>query len=146
MPDQNPLRYVFYIAVPPQKVWDGFTSQESNRTLFIGAEFEADWTPGGTVRWFGKGLDEEIVPFVRGQVLQADAPKLLQYTFATGSSDKFSRVTIELLPETEATKVTVTHDQWAEDDNSYSTSAEGWPRILSRMKTLLETGKTFKPH
>ena len=25
-------------------------------------------------------------------------------------------------------------------------SADGWPRILSRLKTLIETGKTFKPH
>jgi len=23
---------------------------------------------------------------------------------------------------------------------------DGWPRILSRLKTLLETGKTFRPH
>ena len=25
-------------------------------------------------------------------------------------------------------------------------NADGWPRILSRLKTLLETGKTFRPH
>ena len=46
----------------------------------------------------------------------------------------------------EATKVTVTHDDWAEDDPTYAACADGWPRILSRLKTLLETGKTFKPH
>jgi hypothetical protein len=32
-----------------------------------------------------------------------------------GNNDKASRATIELVPETEATKVTVTHDEWAED-------------------------------
>ena len=71
---------------------------------------------------------------------------MLQYTFAIGASSKFSRVTIELVPETEATKVSVTHDQWAEDDSAYAATADGWPRILSRLKTLIETGKTFKPH
>ena len=63
-----------------------------------------------------------------------------------GGSEKFSRATIELIPETEATKVTVTHDEWAEDDANYAACADGWPRILSRLKTLVETGKTFMPH
>jgi uncharacterized protein YndB with AHSA1/START domain len=63
-----------------------------------------------------------------------------------GQNDKASRATIELVPETEATKVTVTHDEWAKDDTTYAACADGWPRILSRLKTLLETGKTFKPH
>jgi hypothetical protein len=35
---------------------------------------------------------------------------------------------------------------WAEDDTTYAATADGWPRILSRLKTLIETGKTFKPH
>jgi len=51
-----------------------------------------------------------------------------------------------LTPETEATKVTVFHDEWADDDVTYGDCADGWPRILSRLKTLIETGKTFKPH
>ena len=43
-------------------------------------------------------------------------------------------------------QVTVTHDGWIEDDPGYASCADGWPRILSRLKTLIETGKTFKPH
>ncbi len=38
------------------------------------------------------------------------------------------------------------HDEWAQDDPASSSSSDGWPRILSRLKTLIETGKTFKPH
>ena len=90
--------------------------------------------------------DGKRTTYVHGQVLQCDPPKLLQYTFAMGPSTKFSRVTVELVPETEATKVSVTHDQWAEDDSAYAPTADGWPRILSRLKTLIETGRTFKPH
>jgi uncharacterized protein YndB with AHSA1/START domain len=55
-------------------------------------------------------------------------------------------VTAELEPETEATKLTITHDQWDEADPAYAFCADGWPRILSRLKTPLETGKTFRPH
>jgi uncharacterized protein YndB with AHSA1/START domain len=142
----TPLHFVYYFAAPPEKVWEGFVSAESNRIIFGGAELEVGLEPGGPMNWVGIAPDGTRTVFVRGEVLQADQPKLLQYTFAIGPSDKVSRVTIELVPETEATKVSVTHDNWANDDPAYTQCADGWPRILSRLKTLLETGKTFKPH
>ena len=143
---QTPLHFVFYFAAPPDKVWEGFVSPESNRIIFLGAELEADLKPGGSMNWVGVGADGKRTTYVRGEVLQSEPPKLLQYTFALGSSTTNSRVTLELLPESEATKVSVTHDQWTEDDPGYASCADGWPRILSRLKTLIETGKTFKPH
>ncbi|QNI36886.1 SRPBCC domain-containing protein [Edaphobacter albus] len=146
MSQQAPLRFVFYIAARPDKVWEGFVSPESNRILFMGSELEVELRPGGPMNWIGTGADGKRTTYVRGEVIQVKPHKLLQYTFATFSSTKFSRVTIELVPETEATKVTVTHDQWAEDNTDYSPCSDGWPRILSRLKTLIETGKTFKPH
>ncbi len=146
MADQAPLKYVFYIAAPPDKVWEGFVSPESNRIIFSGAEFQADLKPGGEIAWVGPGPDGKPVSYVRGKILRLEPPRVFQYTFAMGQNDKASRATIELVAETEATQVTVTHDQWAEDDTTYNACADGWPRILSRLKTLLETGKTFKPH
>jgi uncharacterized protein YndB with AHSA1/START domain len=146
MAEQAPLKFVYYIAAKPEKVWDGFVSQESNRTIFGGAEFQSDLKVGSPLAWVGKGPDGKPVEYVHGQVLQSEPPRLFQYTFATMGNKKQSRVTIDLLAESEATKVTVTHDQWAEDDSTYNATADGWPRILSRLKTLLETGKTFKPH
>ena len=147
MAQQTPLHFVFYFAAPPEKVWEGFVSPESNRILFMGAELEADLKPGGPMNWVGPGADGKRSIYVRGEVLQSEPPKLLRYTFALGSSSKTSQVTIELVPESEATRVSVTHDQWMEDDDAaYASCADGWPRILSRLKTLIETGKTFKPH
>jgi uncharacterized protein YndB with AHSA1/START domain len=141
-----PLSYVIYIAATPEKVWDGFVSKESNRVLFMGAELEAEWKPGGSMAWVGPGPDGKPTKYVQGEVLRFDPPKMLQYTFRMGQTATASRVSLELVPETEATKVTLTHDQWAEGDSSYAATADGWPRILSRLKTLIETGKTFKPH
>jgi uncharacterized protein YndB with AHSA1/START domain len=146
MPTRAALKYIFYIAATPEKVWEGFVSPESNRILFSGAEFQADLEPGGSLAWVGPGPDGKPMKYVHGKVLRVEPPRIFQYTFAMGPNDKPSRATIELLPETEATKVTVTHDEWADDDNTYTSCADGWPRILSRLKTLLETGKTFKPH
>ena len=141
-----PQKYIFYIAAAPEKVWEGFVSQESNRIIFAGAEFQLDSKPGGWLAWVGPGPDGKPMNYVQGKVLRFEPPKVFQYTFAMGQNDKPSRAMIELLPETEATKVTVTHDEWADDDTTYAACADGWPRILSRLKTLIETGKTFKPH
>lgn len=146
MAEQTPLRFVFYFAAPADKVWEGFVSVESNRVIFMGADFEIDLRPGGAMNWAGPGPDGQRVTYVRGEVLNVDPPKLLQYSFAMGASSAVSRVTLELTPESEATKVSVVHDQWVEDDAAYASCADGWPRILSRLKTLIETGKTFKPH
>ena len=146
MAEQSPLHYVFYFAAPADKVWDGFVSPESNRTIFMGAELEVDLKPGGPMNWVGTGPDGKRVIYVRGEVLKSETPRLLQYTFAMGSSSNSSLVTLELVPETEATRVSVTHDQWATGDPAYASCVDGWPRILSRLKTLIETGKTFKPH
>jgi uncharacterized protein YndB with AHSA1/START domain len=57
MAHQAPLNYVFYIAATPEKVWEGFVSQESNRIIFSGAELQADFKPGGSIAWVGPGPD-----------------------------------------------------------------------------------------
>jgi len=146
MAHQPPLKYVFYVAATPENVWECFVSAESNRIIFSGAEFQADLKPGGALAWVGPGPDGKPMTYVHGKVLRCEPPKVFQYTFAMGQNEKSSRAMIELVPETEATKVMVTHDEWAEDDLTYAACADGWPRILSRLKTLIETGKTFKPH
>lgn len=141
-----PLVFTYYIAAPIEKVWDGFVSKEANRTIFMGADFEVELNPGGSMTWSGSGKDGKPMRYVTGQVIKVEAPKLLEYNFGMGMGESMSHVRIELTPESEAVKVVVTNDGWADDDPAYSQNADGWPRILSRLKTLLETGKTFRPH
>jgi uncharacterized protein YndB with AHSA1/START domain len=140
------LRFTFYIAAPIEKVWDGFVSKEANEKIFMGANFEAELKPGGKMAWSGPGKDSKPMRYVTGEVVAVEAPTLLEYKFGMGDGAVMSRVKVTLTPETEAVKVVVTNDQWADDDPAYAQNADGWPRILSRLKTLLETGKTFRPH
>jgi uncharacterized protein YndB with AHSA1/START domain len=141
-----PLVFTCYIAAPIEKVWDGFISKEANRTIFMGADFEVELKPGGSMTWSGSGKDGKPMRYVTGRVIEAEAPKLLEYNFGMGMGESMSHVRVELTPESEAVKVVVTNDGWADDDPAYAQNADGWPRILSRLKTLLETGKTFRPH
>jgi uncharacterized protein YndB with AHSA1/START domain len=98
MPHQAPLKFVFYIAATPEKVWEGFVSQESNRIIFGGAELQGDFKPGGSLAWVGTGPDRKPVSYVRGKVLRFEPPKVFQYTFAMGQNERASRATIELFP------------------------------------------------
>jgi uncharacterized protein YndB with AHSA1/START domain len=142
-----PLVFTFYIAAPIEDVWNGFVSKETNRTIFLGADFEVDLRPGGKMAWSGPGKDGQRTRYVTGEVLSVQAPTRFEYRFGMGDGAVMSRVTITLTQETEAVKVVVLNDDWAGDDPaSYTQNADGWPRILSRLKTLLETGKTFRPH
>ena len=141
------LNFVFYFAATPERVWEGFVSPEPNRIIFSGAELEIELRPGGPMNYVGPGPDGNPMIYVRCEILEVEAPRLLKYKFAMAPSGKTSRVTLELTPESEAVRVAVTQDGWEADDAStHSSCADGWPRILSRLKTLLETGKTFKPH
>ena len=140
------LVFTYYIAAPIDKVWDGFVSKEANQKIFMGADFEVDLKPGGSMTWSGPGPDGKPTRYVTGRVVRADAPRLFEYDFGMGMGESMSHVKVELTPESEAVKVVVTNDNWAENDPTYTQNADGWPRILSRLKTLLETGKTFRPH
>jgi uncharacterized protein YndB with AHSA1/START domain len=141
-----PLTFTFYIAAPIDKVWNGFVSKEANQTIFMGADFEVDLKPGGTMTWSGPGKDGKPTRYVTGEIVKAQAPTLLEYKFGMGDGAVKSHVKVTLTPESEAVKVVVTNDEWSDDDPAYTQNADGWPRILSRLKTLLETGKTFRPH
>jgi uncharacterized protein YndB with AHSA1/START domain len=143
---KTPLSFTYYIAASAEQVWDGFVSKGANEKIFMGAAFEVELKPGGAMNWSGPGKDGKPMRYVTGEVLRAEPPKLLEYKFGMGDGAVMSHVRIELTPETEAVKVVVVNDGWADDDPAYEQNADGWPRILSRLKTLLETGKTFRPH
>jgi uncharacterized protein YndB with AHSA1/START domain len=122
---KTPLSFTFYIAAPIEKVWSGFVSKEANQIIFMGADFEVDLQPGGAMSWSGPGKGGKPTRYVTGKVLRVEAPRLLEYQFGMGEGTVMSRVKVELTPETEAVKVVVTNDEWADDDPAYVQNAEG---------------------
>src|SRR5260370_22199657 len=139
-----PLIFTYYIAARGEKVWDGFVSKEANQKMLMGADFELDLKPGGAMTWSGPSKDGKRMRYVTGEVLRAEPPNLFEYKFGMGDGAVMSRVKVELTPETEAVKVVVTHDDCAEDDPPYAQNADGGPRILSRLKTLVGTRAAFR--
>ncbi len=61
-------------------------------------------------------------------------------------AEKPSRVTFLLeryAPNPEVVKLTVTHDEFPEDSKVFPNISNGWPMVLSSLKTLLETKRAI---
>ena len=136
------LHYEIYIAAPTEKVWEALTDGSLTKHYFYGCSVESSFKKGSDISYLGDGGFN----MVDGKVLAADPQKLLKASLRAHwdekvSKDKASRVTWELSPMGQATKLTLLHDQFDGETATYQQSASGWNVILSSLKTYLETEK-----
>ncbi len=134
--------YTIYIASTPQMVWQALTSAEFSRKYFFGNSVEVDLKVGGAyiVRTPDGGLH------ISGEVIECDPPKRLTVTFNVNWPALIEKlgptlVTYEIEQAGEAVKLTLlqSHDRPISDD-ILSGGRQGWPAILSSLKSVLETG------
>lgn len=133
--------YVTYIRSTPEKVWQALTTQELTRKYWFGASLVSDWKVGS--EWKIEFADGRIAD--TGKIVEFDPPKRLvignwQNQFVPElKAEGFSTCTIEIEPAGEAVKLTVTHV--SEGTGKFIDAVSGgWPKILSNLKSLLETG------
>ena len=116
--------------------------------------FDSDWKVGSTI---DVKMGHITIRDPEQVILESDAPKRLAYTWhtftpewasANGYSEddrlKFanesrSKVTFDLEPAGDLVKLTVIHDGFEPGTGIIEGVSQGWPRILSELKTLLET-------
>jgi uncharacterized protein YndB with AHSA1/START domain/DNA-binding transcriptional ArsR family regulator len=138
--------FAVYIRTTPERVWEGITTSEFTTRYYYSSAVESTWTPGSPLVY---GIDGE--PHILGEVVESDPPRRLVTTFAAKwdddvAADEPTRVTWEIEPAGPGvTKVTVVHDGFDGDTATYRSVSEGWPLILSGLKTLLETGQQLMP-
>lgn len=83
-----------------------------------------------------------------GEVLECDRPKRLVLKWRNEfrpelKEEGYSRCVMELQPEGEMVKLTVTHAIDRENSQFIKAVSGGWPSVLSSLKSLLETGKAL---
>jgi uncharacterized protein YndB with AHSA1/START domain len=135
--------YTIYIAATPEKVWDALTQAEFSKQYFSGFAVETDLKVGGA--FIVRSPDGS--PHISGEVFECDPPRRLTVTWNVnwpGLVEALGRtlVTYEIEPAGEAVRLTMTeaHDRELSDD-ILSGGRQGWPAILSSLKSLLETGQ-----
>jgi uncharacterized protein YndB with AHSA1/START domain len=131
--------YVIYIASTPEKVWEALTSPEFTRQYFSGRSVEIEPKVGG--RFLMRMPDGRMD--VTGRVTEWDPPRRLSATWAVDFAElPECLVTYDIEPMGESVKLTMTEaHQWAVPDAILAGGRQGWPLILSGLKSLLETGK-----
>lgn len=134
--------YVTYIATTPERLWTALTQPEFTERYMFGRRVESTWTVGAPVRYWGR----EGTVSDSGQVLESDAPRRLVITWRVEFDDAlrnegYSTVTFELEPLGGEVKLTVTHDELREGSGVQKGISMGWPKALSSLKSLLETGR-----
>ncbi len=137
--------YTIYIASTPEKVWQALTRAEFSRKYFFGNSVEIDLKVGGAYIM----RTPEGAWHVSGEVLECDPPKKLSITFNVNWPELIEKlgptlVTYEIEPAGDAVRLTMTeaHDRPLDDD-ILSGGRQGWPAILSSLKSLLETGNAL---
>jgi uncharacterized protein YndB with AHSA1/START domain/DNA-binding transcriptional ArsR family regulator len=157
--DRPSFVYTTYIRTTPEKLWQALTEPAFTRRYW-NASFQTDWKPGSTMTWDLGGItvaDPEQV------VLESEPYRRLSFTWHTFSpelndslelpddarqriaAEGRSTATFEIEPVGDSVKLTVIHDGLDPSGLVQSLIGDGWPRVLSRLKTLLETGETLPP-
>src|SRR3981189_3222861 len=135
--------YTIYIASTPEKVWQALTSAEFSRKYFSGNAVEVDLKVGGA--FVVRTPDGSV--HISGEVIECDPLRKLTVTFNVNWPALIEKlgptlVTYQIEPVGDAVKLTLiqAHDRPIDDD-ILSGGREGWPAILSSLKSLLETGQ-----
>ena len=131
--------YVTYIQATPEKVWHALTDADLTAEYW-GHSNVSDWKVGST--WEHRRTDGSGVADVVGTVLEAEPPSRLVITFggpADNPAGGPSQVAFDLEPHREIVRLTVTHENLA-DDAEHDAASAGWPAVLANLKSLMETG------
>lgn len=133
--------YVTYIATTPQQVWKALLEGELTRQYWQ-HENVSDWQPGS--KWELVAADGKHTVRAVGQVLESVPDKRLVLTWGDVGDDaaERSRLAIDIETVGEMVRLTVTHDDLSADMRRRITN--GWPRVLSSLKSFLETGRPLK--
>jgi uncharacterized protein YndB with AHSA1/START domain len=130
------------IDVPPGKVWEALTTPEILKQYYFGADIISDWKVGSSIvykgQWQGKSYED------KGTILKFEPEKLLVATHwsplsgVADSPENYHNVSYKLSKEGSSTKVTLTQDNNATEEEKKQND-QFWKMLLDALKKLLES-------
>ena len=136
--------YVTYIRATPETVWRALTDADAQEQYWFGMRQESDWQEGSP--WKRSHQDGRLSDV--GEILAIDAPRRLVIKWRNEFHPELraegdGRCTYEIEPLGSAVKLTVTHEIPVDQSKVIEAVSGGWPRVLSNLKTFLESGRTI---
>ena len=147
--------YVTFIRTTPEKLWDALTNGDFSQKYWFGYRFEVELKAGGALRILPPKGGVEKFGDPAGQVLACEPCRKLVYTWNVKDTpevakrrDGLSRVTYELTPMGQQVRLRLIHENllpedFEKDPNTYRGINNGWPAVISSLKSLLETGEAI---
>jgi len=133
--------YVTYIETTPEALWRALTDPAFTKKYWMNCELVSDWKVGSpmTMKRDGEVKNE-------CEILESDPPRRMAYSWRSihdpdMKKEKPSRVTYLLEQQGNVVKLTVTHENFADDSKTLPSIAFGWPMVLSNLKSIIETGR-----
>jgi uncharacterized protein YndB with AHSA1/START domain len=146
--------YAIIIRTTPEKLWEALTNGEFSEQYWFGFRVQFDLKSGGKMHIAPpKGM--EFAGDHAGEVLECVPCQKLVYTWKQADPPEIaakrnglSRVTYELFPMGEMVKLRLMHENLLLDDvesnpTTFRGINNGWPAVLSSLKSLLETGEAM---
>ena len=133
--------YVTYIRTTREKLWSALTDAEFMKQWWFGNHCESQWTPGSS--WKNVYPDGRVTD--SGEILEAEPPRRLVIRWEHQDKPELkaegaSRCTMELESCGPAVKLSITHSLEREPSKLIEAVSGGWPKVISNLKSLLETG------
>src|SRR5580698_3066117 len=134
--------YVTYIRTTPEKLWSALTNDvEFMKQYWFGTHCESAWTPGSSWKMvYPNGSITDA-----GEIVEAEPPRRLVIRWQNQFKPELkaegeSLCTMELEQSGTAVKLSITHTIEREHSTLITAVSGGWPKIISNLKSLLETG------
>jgi len=135
--------YVSYIRTTPEKLWSALTDAEFMKQYWFGVHGESQWTAGSP--WKSVSPQGQILD--AGAIVEAEPPRRLVIRWQHQDKPELkaegeSLCTIELEQSGTAVKLSITHTIEREPSKFIEAVSGGWPKVISNLKSVLETGST----
>ena len=137
--------YVIYVRTTAEKLWDMLTKPEFTRSYWCETVHESDWRAGASWRI--------MIPDGRvgdaGEILEINPPHRLVLSWRNEfmpelKAEGYSRASFEIEPLGDTVRLTVTHEIDREPSKLIDGVSNGWPAILSSLKSFAETGEALE--
>jgi uncharacterized protein YndB with AHSA1/START domain len=139
--------YHIFVRATPQQIWDAITHPEHSGAYLFGALVETTGEVGTPFRYHSP---ERTTLWGDDTVLDADPPHRLVVSYRglynpDLATEPVSRVTWQIEPDRDGVcLLTIVHDQLEHAPKTAEhVAGAGWMRVLSGLKTLLETGEAL---